>query len=61
MLLEDLFDRKHCVTFEQRVSKYDVPSKDFQKFLQLRSCITTADTKVKFAPVSCIQKLWQSG
>lgn len=26
--------------------------------LLCRSCITTADRKAKFAPVSCIQELW---
>ncbi len=43
------------------MSKHNVHSKDFWKLLQLRSCITTADRKVKFAPVSDIQKLWRSG
>ena len=53
MLLEDLFDGKHLIFnfFEQCMSKYNIPSKDFWKFLQLRSCIITADRKVKFVPV----------
>lgn len=60
MLLEDLFDGKHIMSFEQCVSKYGIPCKDFWKFLQLSSCIAAADRKKTFTPVSCIQELWRS-
>ena len=56
MWLEDLFDRKYVISFEQCICKYDIPWKDFWKFLQSRSCITIADWKVKFFYLSLVFK-----
>lgn len=59
MLMEDMFDGKHLLSFEQLVSRYNITRKDFWKFLQIRSCIKGVDGKINIAPITCIQEVWR--
>lgn len=46
--------------FAQMVSKYRIPTQDFWKYMNLRSCILSAQRKFPLLPETELQKLAQT-
>ncbi len=47
------------MSFEQLATKYRLPKQDFWKYLQLRSCIMSAQQKLPLSPQTELQRLMQ--
>ncbi len=47
------------MSFEQLATKYRLPKQDFWEYLQLRSCIMSAQQKLPLSPQTELQRLMQ--
>ena len=60
IFIEDVFKDDIFMSFEQVMAKYNLPRRDFWKYLQLRSCIMSLQRKYPLIPLTGIQELFQS-
>lgn len=55
----DVFEGNNLMNFTHLANKYNIPKRDFWKYLQLRSCIRAAQQKLPLLPQTELQKLMQ--
>lgn len=55
----DVLEGDDFMSFAQMVSKYRIPKQDFWKYLQLRSCMLSAQRKFPLLPQTELQKILQ--
>ncbi len=46
MFVEEVFDDKNFMSFEQTMVKYKIPKKDFWKYIQLRNLVKFMERKI---------------
>lgn len=60
IFIGDVFEGVNLMSFEQMVNKYKIPRKEFWKYLQLRSSITSVNKKHPLISQTDIQEVFQS-